>query len=576
MAAAMASSSRKRMAVDGLPSDCWELVISKLLNEIDIDNVEERKYYLETLSLVSKQLLSITNTFVYSFKLINPSSSLTISRIFNRFPNLTSLDLSTNYRGRADLNALISRIPPRSFSRLKSLNLSNNPIIPTLGLRSIILKNNNTSSLTSLICSNIASLIFTDITFIADSFPFLQHLDISFPGGREGISDHHHPQEDKDYNNALNLLAQKLSQLRSIHLSANFYVKDSWFLQLCINCEFLQEVVISQCPFITHENPYFIHSLTSLKRLTCIDLSFSCITNLLLKSIARARLPLTKLVLQGCYNYTYYGIHCLLSKCPSLQHLDLQGANFLNNKLFNKLCLFLAGLVSINVSGCQGLGNSSFFALLSNCPLLAEIRMESTNIGIGPPPSVVDLAVYHQLKSLHLACSTHLQDEQVNTFGFMFPSMQLIDLSFCKRISDQCIATLLKRCRKIRHLKLACCFPLVKVFSINFEVCGLEVLNLSHLRIDDKELYEISKIFPRLLQLDLEHCYDVTEKGVRLAVENCTRLKEINLQYCHKVSTDIVSWMIFSRPSLRKITAPPHFRLRDCDRKLLSQRCLIL
>jgi broad specificity polyphosphatase/5'/3'-nucleotidase SurE len=44
MAAAMASSSRKRMAVDGLPSDCWELVISKLLNEIDIDNVEERKH----------------------------------------------------------------------------------------------------------------------------------------------------------------------------------------------------------------------------------------------------------------------------------------------------------------------------------------------------------------------------------------------------------------------------------------------------------------------------------------------------------------------------------------------------
>ncbi|MCI12456.1 hypothetical protein A2U01_0033561 [Trifolium medium] len=29
------SSSRKRMAVDGLPNDCWELVLSQLLNEID-------------------------------------------------------------------------------------------------------------------------------------------------------------------------------------------------------------------------------------------------------------------------------------------------------------------------------------------------------------------------------------------------------------------------------------------------------------------------------------------------------------------------------------------------------------
>ncbi|GAU22434.1 hypothetical protein TSUD_123210 [Trifolium subterraneum] len=594
------------MAVDGLPSDCWELVISKLIDNVE---KEERKHYLETLSLVSKQLVSITNTFVHSFKLINNPSSLSISHIFNRFPNLTSLDLSAYTRHPDDLNALISQIPPPSFSRLTSLNLSNNPIIPTLGLRSF-LKNN----LTSLICSNIASLKFTDITFIADFFPFLQHLDISFPGGKP-------KSQHKDYNNALNFLAQKLSKLRTVDLSANFYINDSFFLQLCINCEFLQQVLISRCPFITHagialaihhrptlnslsvtnfmEEPielekvnsfsYFIDSLANLKRLTYLDLSSSCINDLLLQSIAREALPLTKLVLQNCYNYTYYGIYCLLSKSPSLQHLDLQCANFLDDQLFNQLCAFLGGLVSINLSCCLRLGNSSFFALLINCPLLAEIRMESTNIGIGPTPSVVDFEVYPQVKSLHLCWNMHLQDKQINIFGFMFSNMQLIDLSFCKRISEQGIATLLSRCPKIRHFKFNGFpqakirhfkfngFPQAKLFSINFEVSrlDLEVLNLSHSRIDDKQLYEISKICPRLLQLDIKHCNDVTKKGVQLAVENCTCLREINLQGCREVSNDIVSWMIFARPSLRKITAP-HFRPRDCDRKLLSeQRCLV-
>ncbi|WJX30695.1 hypothetical protein P8452_19204 [Trifolium repens] len=47
-----------------------------------------------------------------------------------------------------------------------------------------------------------------------DSFPFLQHLDLSFPGGGEGVSD------GRDYDNAMNLLAQKLSKLRSVNLSA--------------------------------------------------------------------------------------------------------------------------------------------------------------------------------------------------------------------------------------------------------------------------------------------------------------------------------------------------------------------
>ncbi|CAJ2638826.1 unnamed protein product [Trifolium pratense] len=593
--AAMASSSRKRMAVDGLPNDCWELVLSKLFNEIG-NNVDELNHYLETLSLVSKQLLSVASTFVYSIKLIyNPSSSL-ISAIFHRFPNFTSLDLSTLHGD--NLNELLSRIPPSTVSRLKSLNLSNHPTFPTLGLQ-FILNNNPTFRLTSLICSNIASLKFTDITFIADSFPFLQHLDLSFPGGQIDHDDYDRQKED--YSNALNLLAQKLSNLLKVNLSGNVRVNDSSLLQFCINCEFLQEVLISRCPFISHAgiaeaihhrpnlnsfsvtnylqlenfNSHFVSSLASLKRLTCLDLSFSSINDSLLVSLALQSPPLTKLVLQGCYNYTYTGICYLFCKCRSLQHLDLQGAKFLNDQLFSRLCAFLTDLVSINVSGCDRLGNSSFFALLTNCPMLKEIRMESTKIGTGPTPSVEDLVVYLRVKSLHLAYNSFLQDKHINIFGFMFPNMQLIDLSFCHRISEQQITTLLKTCRKIRHLKFAG-FPKAKLFLINSEACDLEVLNLSHSKIDDEELYQISKSCPRLLELDLEHCYDVTEKGVRLAVENCTRLREINLRHCRKVSTDIVSWMIFSRPSLRKITAPPDFRPRDCDRKLLFRQCLVL
>ncbi|XP_045789473.1 F-box/LRR-repeat protein 2-like [Trifolium pratense] len=500
MAMAMASSSRKRMASSDIPNDCWELVVSKLLNDNEIDKVEERNHYLETLSMVSKQLLSISSTFVNTFKLIsNPSS-----RLFHRFTNLTSLDLSTFHGG--DINALLSRIPPASVSRLTSLNLSNHPTFPKLGLQSIILNNNNnnpTFRLTSLICSNIASLKFTDITFIAHSFPFLQHLDISFDGGGDDDC------IKEDYNNALNLVARKLSNLLKVNLSA-----------------------------LDH-------------------------------------LPLRKLVLQGCYNYTYTGISYLLSKRPSLQHLDLRHAVFLDDQRFNHLCQFFGELVSINVGCCDKLTNSSFFALLTNCPMLAEIRMESTKIGIGPTPSVVDLVVYPQVKSLHLAYNSALADKHINIFGFMFPKLQLLDLSFCRHISQQHIAILLKRCNKIRHLEFAC-FPQAKPFSIDFdEASNLEVLNLSHSTIEDEELYEISKFFPRLLQLDLGHCYDVTDKGVGLAVENFTHLREINLRQCRKVSTNIVSSMIFSRPSLRKITAPPHFRPRDCDRKLLFRQCLV-
>ncbi|CAJ2638853.1 unnamed protein product [Trifolium pratense] len=191
---------------------------------------------------------------------------------------------------------------------------------------------------------------------------------------------------------------------------------------------------------------------------------------------------------------------------------------------FSISCAFLADFLPINVSGCGMLTNSSFFALLTNSPLLAEIRMESTDIGLGPTPSGVDLVVYPQVKSLHLANNSHLHDNHINIFGFMFPNMQLIDLSFCHHVFQHRIPVLFKRCPKITHLKFVG-FPHAKLHSIKSEASILEVLNLAHSRIDDEGLYQISKSCPRLLQLDLEHYYDVTEKGVKLAIENCTCLK---------------------------------------------------
>jgi len=588
-------ASRKRMAAAteggrGLPDDCWEYVLSKLLNNNNLV-LEARNHCLETLSLVSKQFLSFSNSFVYSLGLIyNPSP---LYRLLQRFQNLTSLDLSCLH---GDLNALLTRIP-LSVS-LTSLNLSNHPTFPELGLRTILKRTTISSTLTSLICSNIGSLHHTDISFMSDSFPFLQQLDISFPKTITG-----NDYDSEAYNNALKVLTQKLSKLHKVNLSGNLYVNDSLFFELCRNCELLEEVIMLECPLLTHAGiasaicqrpsltsfsvrnfaeaietnkltPYFADSLGSLKGLTCLDLSFSRISDFLLCSLALEALPLRKLVLQGCFDYTYYGICYLLSRCRFLQHLDLQDAKFLYDQRIKELSVHLADLVSINLSGCYKLTSSAFFALLRNCPLLTEIRMESTDIGNDPIPSSMDLVVYHQVKSLYFAYNPRLKDEHINMFAHMFPNMQLLDLNSCHCISEEGIGILIERCCKIRHLNFAF-YSQANLFSINHEASKLEVLNLSHSRIDNIALYAISKIFPRLLQLDLEHCYHVTEKGVRQVVENCTNLREINLRYCREVSTTVVSWMILSRPSMKKIVAPPHFRPGDNDRKLLSGRCLV-
>jgi hypothetical protein len=109
----------------------------------------------------------------------------------------------------------------------------------------------------------------------------------------------------------------------------------------------------------------FIHILTTL---TCLDLPYWCISDHFLSSIAamESSLPLTRLGLGGCTGYTYSGILTFLSKCLSIQHLDLQSADVLTNHLVVELSSFLPRLVSINLSCCRMLTDSAFLELIRN------------------------------------------------------------------------------------------------------------------------------------------------------------------------------------------------------------------
>ena len=149
----------------------------------------------------------------------------------------------------------------------------------------------------------------------------------------------------------------------------------------------------------------------------------------MLISVANEDLPLRNLVLQDCCEYTYFRISYFLSKCRFVQHLDLQNAKFLNDDgKSSMLYPYLRDLVSINFSGCSMLTNVTLFALPRYCPLLSDIRMESTCIGIGP---LGEPFVYRQVKSLHLANNSQLLNINIDIFAFMFPNMQLLDLNAC-------------------------------------------------------------------------------------------------------------------------------------------------
>ncbi|KAJ1410063.1 Leucine-rich repeat, cysteine-containing subtype [Sesbania bispinosa] len=550
------------MSVKDFPEECWELIFRFLDHTRD----------LESVSMVCKQFLSISNRLLFSLTIYDPTILL-LPQLLLRFSRLKIIDLS-HFNG--ELEGLPHQISQSGLD-LDLLNLSNQRKLPVDGLRELGSKMTN---LRVLICSNIGSLHDSHLVVIAYCFPFLEELDISFPLDSQA----------SDF--GILRLSSMLENLRKIDLSGNHLITDKSLFSLCQNCRSMEEISFFTCFKITQVgiasairlrpnltsisfniekkrihgpglapepiNLDLIDSFRSLKRLTAIDLSNSFISDEFLSSVAEGGgLLLKKLILQDCCNCTFAGISLVLSKCQNVQCLHLRKADFLTDQCIRKLSVFLLNLTSINLSGCYQLTNSTFFILTRNCPMLSEIKMERTYLGVEGEEdsnSMLDHVVNLQVKTVYLGDNVLLSDASLIKFASICPSLQLLDLNSCEGISEKCIVEVLKGCCEIRHLNLA--YTGMKLLEIDFEVSQLEVLNLSGSRIEDEALSIISRRCHGLLLLDIQNCWYVTTKGVREVVENCRALKELNLKDCSLVDDDFAAGITLSMPSLRTIITP--------------------
>ncbi|XP_037492230.1 F-box/LRR-repeat protein 20 [Jatropha curcas] len=481
-----------------------------------------------------------------------------------------------------------------------------------MGVRELGLRMRN---LRKLNCSKVVSLQDSDLFVIGNSFPLLEDLDISFPqyysrfnpNGSLALASFSGVVTDEGIFD----LAMKLNRLCKINLSGNHFITDKSLQSLSSNCALLREVVILDCDFLTQNGisvimrncgnlcsisldslgiPYidsfFQESFSYAKTLCELHVSNSFISNEFLCLIGEACLPLKKLTISQCYNFTAVGISCLLYRCQFLVYLDLEGANFLTDESIIELSKLLGNLSIINLSLCSKLTSLSLFALIKNCPLLEDVKMERTNLGVeefstdlrtnlGVEEFSTDLVINPRIRSLKLTGNNSLSDECLKNIALCCPHLQLLEISYCPTITEEGVKEVLKNCSEIRNLEMNRCTG-IKNLDINFKVPKLEVLQVQGPAIDDEALAIIAKRCQRLSHLNLEGCLNVTAKGVKEVVQNCTRLREINLKWCDNVKANIVSYMVCSRPSLRKIIPPCEFFPTDeHTRFFLRHGCLV-
>lgn len=558
---------------EDLPEECWGIILKKL----------DHHSHFQSLSLVSKSFLSLTNRLRLEFTLTNPTILLhgSISNFLNRFHNLKTLYFS-KFKG--NLDAILDTLFDSKLN-IEYLDVSNQEKLPVL--------RNNMRNLKVFKCANLCCLSDTDLVSISVMLPFLEELDISYPNNSK-FDSNLQLEEFTVTDVGIEALCSSLRKLRRLNISGNHFITDRSVVGLSVNCLLLSEIAMLDCSFITHNAFHFIlcncHRLnvisvnriqipprvssTYVRALCSVDLSDSVtISDEFLVSIAKACWPLQSLSLCRCTGFTLFGISQLLCAYQSLKHLALVQARFLTDQCVGALAQYLVNLVSINLDSCSHLTTLTLFTLVTECPSLEHIQMSRTSVGKVDDCFLV--VKNKRIKSLNLSGNLYLSDELLKYIASTCPNIELLNISSTNRTTEIGIADVLKICHEIRNMQITDCAGICSL-GTGLKLPKLEVLNVARSGFGDKGLETISQRCPGLLKLDMESCVAATTEQVVELLRTCERLREINLKGCCGVKVlSVATWILSSRRLYLKVIPPSTLSFTNYYKHLWSHGCLL-
>lgn len=356
------------------------------------------------------------------------------------------------------------------------------------------------------------------------------------------------------------------------------------------------------------------HIARSCRRIQELDLSFNSITDDALHSVGASLPALSHLDLKHCKRITGHGVASVASGCPQLQmlhlgvvevsdeglialgrfskHLEelyldygagqreqftreavaavaagcrslrvlsLRGSRQVDNDSVAGLSRGCPSLHVLDLHACDCVGDAGLKEIVAGCKQLRELVLSGTVVG---PAGVQTFAGgLPHLEVLRLN-SELITDNVVQSVAVHCPQLTELHLSNC-HVSDEALQQLLGSCVQLRTLMLKACADVKgTAFSAHIDrrCQSLESLALPCCGVTDEGLAAISRACSRLHQLNLSACSKLTAGGVAAALPACSALKELSLAGSAQfLKEDIVRFTRCSRPSVRSLrVSRPH------------------
>ena len=314
--------------------------------------------------------------------------------------------------------------------------------------------------------------------------------------------------------------ANRLPKLEELNVTECRKVTDIGIMSIVENCQGLRHVILNESKGYSGN-----------------------ISDVGLKHIGQCCPGLEELTMCFCPSVTDTGLRYLVEGCRQLKHLDISGCLSLTDSALKCVAKCGEQLERLRASECVQLTSHSVNDVLQNCPKLMHLELETCHY--------LTKLTFHAMGDLKSAVPVHAD---AATGGAASPGrdsihlgtaavephlskVQILDLSFCSKLTDGSLREVARHCRLLRYLSLRGCLSISDsgIEEIARHCHQLQVVDLSGgssfqpSRLTNASLAAIGTNSSNLVMLSITKCPQMRTQGLVGLIEQCKTLKRVSL-----------------------------------------------
>ncbi|XP_005091324.1 dynein regulatory complex subunit 6 isoform X1 [Aplysia californica] len=325
----------------------------------------------------------------------------------------------------------------------------------------------------------------------------------------------------------------------------------------------LHSLILRKCPKVGQCD---IHSLVDISSLRNVDMgeALNLFDKDLIKGLCGPSQKLRSVSLPFCPDLNDMFVVSLCESNPNLTHLDLSSCLKLTDSSLHAITRNLTSLRSLRLAYCRGISDLGMLGYVPEHGLALHHVFDHDHEGC-PCTRERESKIFRKPTGIieqhnHCISKAHTKVENGEELHMLsnLTSLQILDLSYCPRITDFSIA----RAVNFRELRSLSLNSLPKMSDAAMKTVAqqnpsLETVSVrSNASITDVSVLELVSKCPRLASLDVSQCDGLTDKCLDSLITKAKRLRHLDISFCGNISQEKVAVLEQRLPNVKVIFRP--------------------